>query len=155
MKEQLMNAPVKVLIPAILFFLSVAVPAGQADNVNTAKREVLVESDHSWNGTTYAQYPSGAPQLTVLKLTIAPNSALPWHTHPFPNTCYVLSGELTVHDKESGKSMTYHEGQAFAESVDRVHRGETGKEPTVLIITYAGIVGKPTSVPVKGELPEY
>jgi len=150
-----MNAPMRGLIPALLLLLSMPVPVGQADNVSTAKREVLVESDHSWNGTTYAQYPSGAPQLTVLKLTIAPNSALPWHTHPFPNTCYVLSGELTVHDKESGKSMTYHEGQAFAESVDRVHRGETGKEPTVLIITYAGIVGKPTSVPVKGELPEY
>jgi quercetin dioxygenase-like cupin family protein len=150
-----MSASAKGLIPAILLFLSMSFPAGQADNVSTATREVLVESDHSWNGTKYAQYPSGAPQLTVLKLTIAPNTVLPWHTHPFPNTCYVLSGELTVHDKESGKSMTYHEGQAFAESVDRVHRGETGKGPAVLLITYAGIVGQPTSVAVKGELPEY
>jgi hypothetical protein len=67
----------------------------------------------------------------------------------------VLSGELTVHDKLSGKSVTYHRGQAFAESVDRVHRGETGKAPTVLIITYAGTAGLPTSIPIKGELPEY
>lgn len=150
-----MNLTARGMISAILLFSSMTISAAYADNVSTAKREVLVESDHSWNGTTYAPYPSGAPQLTVLKLTIAPNTALPWHTHPFPNTCYVLSGELTVHDKESGKSMTYHEGQAFAESVDRVHRGVTGKEPAVLVITYAGIVGKPTSVPVKGELPEY
>jgi len=150
-----MNASTKRMIFAILFLLSLTSPEGQAQKVSTAKREVLVESNHSWNGTKYTHYPSGVPQLTVLKLTIAPHSALPWHTHPIPNTCYVLSGELTVHDKQSGKSVTYHQGQAFAESVDRVHRGETGKAPTVLIITYAGTAGLPTSISVKGELPEY
>ena len=151
----MINALTKVSIPALLLLFSVLSSAAFAENVSAAKREVLVESDHSWNGTTYAPYSSGQPQLTVLRLTIPANSVLPWHTHPFPNTGYVLSGELTIHDKESGKSMTYHEGQAFAESVDRVHRGETGKEPVVLIITYAGIVDKPTSIPVKGEQAEY
>jgi quercetin dioxygenase-like cupin family protein len=113
------------MISTILFFLSFTFPKGQAENVSTAKREVLLESTHSWNGTDYTHYPTGVPQLTVLKLMIAPNSVLPWHTHPFPNTCYVLSGELTIHDKESAKSVTYHQGQAFAESVDRVHPLET------------------------------
>ena len=150
-----MNVRAKNVIPAVLFLLLASGLVGQAEHVSAAKREVLVESDHSWNGTKYTHYPAGAPQLTVLKLTIAPNSVLPWHTHPFPNTGYVLSGELTIHDKESGKTETYHEGQAFAESVDSVHRGETGSAPTVLIITYAGTVGKPTSIPVKGEVPEY
>ncbi len=150
-----MNSRTKGIISAAVIVFSSAFLAGHAENVSSAKREVLVESDLSWNGTKYTHYPAGAPQLTVLKLTIAPHSALPWHTHPFPNTGYVLSGELTIHDKESGKSVTYHEGQAFAESVDRVHRGETGDAETVLIITYAGTVGQPTSIPVKGELPEY
>jgi quercetin dioxygenase-like cupin family protein len=150
-----MNAHTKKMISTILFCLALTFPKGQAENVSAAKREVLVESNHSWNGTQYTHYPTGVPQLTVLKLTIAPNSRLPWHTHPVPNTGYVLSGELTIHDKESGKSVTYHQGQAFAESVDRVHRGETGKVPTVLIITYAGTAGVPTSIPAKGESPEY
>jgi quercetin dioxygenase-like cupin family protein len=155
LKGLIMNAPTQKMISALLLFLSLSFPSGQAANVMTAKREVLVASDHSWNGTKYTHYPSGVPQLTVLKLTVAPHSVLPWHTHPCPNTCYVLSGELTVHDKESGKAVTYHQGQAFAESVDRVHRGETGKAPAVVIITYAGTSGMPTSIPVKGELPEY
>ena len=143
------------IIAATLFLLSLTFTLGQAETATPAKREVLVESDHSWNGTKYPNYPTGAPQLTVLKLTIAANSKLPWHTHPFPNSCYVLSGELTVHDKESGKSATYHQGEAFAESVDRVHRGETGNEPAVLLITYAGVFGQPTSVPARGEPAEY
>ena len=91
-----MNKTIPQLLSALVLLLSFSAATGQAENVAAAKREVLVESDHSWNGTKYAPYASGQPQLTVLKLTIAPNSVLPWHTHPFPNSCYLLSGELTV-----------------------------------------------------------
>jgi quercetin dioxygenase-like cupin family protein len=88
-------------------------------------------------------------------VTLAPHTALPWHTHPFPNSVYVLSGTLTLRDRASGKTLVVHQGQATAESVDDVHRGESGDEPTVLLITYAGTPGVPTSVPAKGEKPEY
>lgn len=127
----------------------------QAPSVATAQKEVLTQSDHSWDGTKYTHYPSGPPELTVLKITIAPHSALPWHKHPVPNAGYILSGDLTIHDQASGKSVTYHAGQAFAESMDRVHRGESGDAPVVLIVTYAGTAGTPTSVPAKGEMREY
>ena len=132
-----------------------ATVAATKATVATAKKEVLVQSDHSWDGTKYTHYPSGPPELTMLKITIAPHSALPWHTHPFPNAGYILSGDLTIHDQESGKSVTYHAGQAFAESVDRVHRGESGDTPVVLLVTYSGTPGTPTSTPVKGEKREY
>ena len=129
--------------------------ADTAPIVATAKKEVLVQSDHSWDGTKYTHYPLGTPELTMLKITIAPHSALPWHTHPVPNAGYILSGDLTIHDKASGKSVTYHAGQAFSESVDRVHRGESGDAPVVLLVTYSGTPGTPTSKPVKGEKSEY
>ena len=80
---------------------------------------------------------------------------LPWHSHPFPNAVYVLSGTLTLHDRDSGKTRVLHQGEAAAEEVDAVHRGETGEEPAVLLITYAGTPGVPTSVPAKGEKAEY
>ncbi len=121
----------------------------------TGQREVLLQTDHSWNGTQYKHYPAGTPQLTMLKITIAARTALPWHTHPVPNAAYVLSGQVTIHDRESGKSKTFHEGQAFAETVDDVHRGVSGDTPAVLLVTYAGVAGTPTSVPVKGGLREY
>jgi hypothetical protein len=67
----------------------------------------------------------------------------------------VLSGTLTSHDKASGKTLVVLQGQAVGESVDDGHRGETGDEPTVLLTTYAGTPGVPTSVPAKGEKAEY
>jgi hypothetical protein len=52
---------------------------------------------------------------------------------------------------DSGRSS----GQAVEESVDDVHRGESGNEPIVPLITYAGTPGVPTSVSAKGEKAEY
>lgn len=142
---------------AIVAAVSLAALHAQGDGqkVETAHREILLQADQSWNGKAYIHYPTGKPELTMIKLTIAPHTVLPWHTHPFPNAAYVLSGTLTVHDRESGKSKTYRQGEAFAETVDDVHRGESGDEPTVLLITYAGTPGVPTSIADKGEKPEY
>src|ERR1700722_18136127 len=111
--------------------LSNAYAQAAADKVAAAQREVLLQADHSWNGDAYTHYPTGRPELTMLKLTIAAHSQLPWHTHPFPNAAYVLSGTLTVHDKISGKTKVFHQGEAFAESVNDIHRGETGDETAV------------------------
>jgi quercetin dioxygenase-like cupin family protein len=129
--------------------------AAWAQVTATAKRETLLQADHSWNGTAYTHYPAGRPELVTLKLTIPAHTALPWHRHPFPNAGYVLSGQLTIQDRESGKSQTFHTGQAFAETVNDVHRGVSGDTPTVLLITYAATPGVPTSIPVKGEMKEY
>jgi quercetin dioxygenase-like cupin family protein len=126
-----------------------------SQSVATGHREILLQTTQSWNGKPYTHYPTGQPQLTTIKLTIAPHTALPWHTHPFPNVVYVLSGTLTLHDKASGKTHVVHQGEAVGESVDDIHRGESGDEPTVLLITYAGTPGVPTSVPAKGEKAEY
>jgi quercetin dioxygenase-like cupin family protein len=123
--------------------------------VATAQRETLLQTTQSWNGKRYTHYPVGQPQLTTLKVTIAAHTSLPWHTHPFPNAVYVLSGTLTLRDRASGKTLVVHQGQAVAESVDDVHRGEAGDEPAVLLISYAGTPGVPTSVPAKGEKAEY
>jgi quercetin dioxygenase-like cupin family protein len=135
--------------------LSNAYAQAGADKVAAAQREVLLQADHSWNGVPYTQYPTGRPELTMLKLTIAAHSRLPWHTHPFPNAAYVLSGTLTVHDKVSGKTRVFHQGEAFAETVNDIHRGETGDEPVVLLVTYSGTPGVPTSIPAKGQQAEY
>ncbi len=129
---------------------------GGGAQARSVQKETLLQTDHAWNGSRYPAYPSGQPQLTMLKLTIAPHTTLPWHTHPEPNAGYILSGSLTVQDRESGKTKTLHAGEAFAETVNDVHRGvNDGDIPTVVVITYAGVVGMPTSVPAPGEKPEY
>jgi quercetin dioxygenase-like cupin family protein len=145
---------------AIPFFLAVSsftplLAQNAPFKVQPGQREVLLQTDKSWNGKQYTHYPAGQVQLTTLKVTLAPHTALPWHTHPFPNVVYVLSGTLTLHDKASGKTLVVHQGQAVGESVDDVHRGEAGDQPAMLIITYAGAPGVPTSIPAKGEKAEY
>jgi quercetin dioxygenase-like cupin family protein len=135
--------------------LTAVIAANDDKTVATAHRDILLEATQSWNGKPYTHYPTGQPQLTTIRMTIAPHTALPWHTHPFPNSVYVLSGTLTLRDKASGKTQVVHQGQAVGESVDDIHRGESGDEPTVLLITYAGTPGVPTSIPAKGEKAEY
>jgi quercetin dioxygenase-like cupin family protein len=144
-------------IAGVLIAASFAVILAQdaALRVASGQREILLQTSQSWNGKPYTHYPTGQPQLTTIRLTLAPHTALPWHTHLFPNVVYVLSGTLTLHDKSSGKTLVVQQGQAVGEAVDDVHRGETGDEPAVLLITYAGTPGIPTSVPAKGEMAEY
>jgi quercetin dioxygenase-like cupin family protein len=142
-------------VAAMLAGASLLVAEGGPMRVASGHREILLQTTQSWNGKPYTHYPTGQPQLTTIKLTIEPHTALPWHTHPFPNVVYVLSGTLTLHDKASGKTQVVHQGEAVGESVDDIHRGESGDDPTVLIITYVGTPGVPTSVPAKGEKAEY
>src|SRR5271167_2849460 len=115
--------------------LTAVIAASDTNTVASAHRDILVQTTQSWNGKPYTHYPTGQPQLTTIRMTIAPHTALPWHTHPFPNVVFVLSGTLTLHDKASGKTQVVHQGEAVGESVDDIHRGESGDETTVLLIT--------------------
>src|SRR5580704_9269990 len=88
--------------------LTAVIAANDAKPVASAHREIWLQTIHSWNGKPYKHYPTGQPQLTTIQMTIAPHTALPWHTHPFPNSVYVLSGTLTLRDKASGKTQVVH-----------------------------------------------
>ena len=108
--------------------------------------ETLVQSSSAWDATPYARYPNGQPLLSVLRVTIPPHTTLEWHSHPMPNAGYVLSGELTLEERD-GISKHFVAGQAITETVDRVHRGVTGKASVILIVFYAGAPGLPLSQP--------
>jgi quercetin dioxygenase-like cupin family protein len=112
---------------------------------------VLIKTTSSWNDVRYEGYPVGQPELTTVRMTIPANAKLPWHSHLMPNIAYILSGELTVEERATGRTATYHAGQAFAESVGSVHRGVAGDEPVDVVVTYAGSQGQPLSVPAASE----
>lgn len=107
--------------------------------------ETLIKTGSSWDGATYQAYPAGPPELTVLKISIAPNTALPWHTHPMPNATYVVSGELLVEKQEGGATKRLVAGDVLPEMVQASHRGVTGAAGVVLIVFYAGTKGMPLS----------
>jgi hypothetical protein len=48
-----------------------------ANSIASGHREILLQTTQSWNGKPYTHYPTGQPQLTTIKLTIAPHTALP------------------------------------------------------------------------------
>ncbi|TCP32432.1 cupin domain-containing protein [Sphingomonas sp. BK235] len=140
----------------LLFWSTVAlaaagVTAALARTGGRSETKILLQRTASWNDVPYIAYPQGQPQLTTVRITIPAHSSLPWHTHAMPNAAYILSGHLTVEERDTGRKATYRAGEAFAESVGNVHRGVTGNEPAVVIVTYAAVPGQKLSVPIDGE----
>jgi quercetin dioxygenase-like cupin family protein len=129
---------------AALLSSALVYSAAAEDASSRIKTETLLQSTTSWDGAPYKAYPAGQPKITVLKITIAANTVMKWHSHPSPNAGYVLSGELTL-EKKDGTTQHFVEGQAIAETVDSVHRGVTGAEPVVLIVFYSGTPDLPLS----------
>jgi quercetin dioxygenase-like cupin family protein len=126
---------------SVLLLSALSSAAAAEDLQHPVQTETLIQTTSAWDGTPYKAYPSGQPQITVLKITIPAHTALKWHSHPTPNAGYILSGDLTI-EKKDGTKRHFVAGQAVTETVDSVHRGITGPEPTTLIVFYAGAVGK-------------
>jgi quercetin dioxygenase-like cupin family protein len=108
--------------------------------------KTILQTTTSWDGTPYKSYPTGSPQVTVLRIDIPAHSTLAWHQYPMINAAYVLSGTLTVEKKDDGQKRELHAGEALAETVDSTHRGYTGDQPVTLIVFYAGATGMPLSI---------
>lgn len=113
------------------------------------KVEQLLQTTRSWDGTSYAGYVRGQPEITILKIAIPANTALDWHQHPMINAGYVLSGKITLEKRGTGERMVFRAGQALAECVNKVHRGYTTDQPVELIVFYAGAPGLPLSIKAK------
>jgi len=108
-----------------------------------APSQTLLQASSSWDGKPYNSYPLGPPELSILKITLAPHSELEWHSHQMPSAAYIVAGDLTLERKKDGKQQRFTAGQAVSETVDTLHRGVAGSEPVVLIVFYAGSPGMP------------
>ena len=121
-------------------------PAGLRAREPQIKVDQTLQTTQSWDRIPYPNYPAGQPQVTVLRITIPPHTALHWHRHPVISVGYVLSGHLTLEKRESGERTMLQAGQAVAETVQTTHRGFTTDEPVELIVFYAGQVGLPLTI---------
>jgi quercetin dioxygenase-like cupin family protein len=98
-------------LPSLWFWL---VSTGLCASDPQIKVEQVLQTTQSWDGTPYTSYPIGQPQVTVLKITIPPDTALHWHRHPVISVAYVLSGHLTVEKRDTGERRILEPGQALA-----------------------------------------
>jgi quercetin dioxygenase-like cupin family protein len=123
----------------VLYQEAPALESGQS----AVRSEILLRSNSSWDGEPYKSYPSGQPELSILRITLAPHTQLKWHGHPMPSAAYIVAGELTLEREKDGKKHHFSAGEALSETVDTLHRGEAGNEPLILIVFYAGSPGLP------------
>ncbi len=113
-----------------------------ADTSSSSSTVVLLDGQTtSWDGATLVDYPTTKPAITMLKISVAPNSKLPQHYHPVINVGYMLEGSLTVTD-DKGNSKTISAGEPLIETVNTIHYGENrGDTDAVILVFYAGTEG--------------
>ncbi|RYX92797.1 MAG: cupin domain-containing protein [Comamonadaceae bacterium] len=116
----------------------------ETPGVQKPNSELLFRTDQSWDGKPYQNYPQGKPQLTIAKITVPASTGLAWHSNAMPNAYYVLSGELTVEEKKSGRKVVLKAGDALPQTMEGLQRGITAAQPTEVIAFYAGAEGLPT-----------
>lgn len=132
-----------VALPNLSFWL---LPTGLCAREPQIKVDQVLQTTQSWDRIPYPKYPAGQPQVTVLRITIPPHTALHWHRHPVISVGYVLSGHLALEKRDTGERTIVRAGQPVAETVQTTHRGFTTDEPVELIVFYAGQVGVPLTI---------
>jgi quercetin dioxygenase-like cupin family protein len=79
--------------------------------------------------------PQKDAQIVVSTYDVVPGAILPVHKHPYPRYAYVLSGNLRVTNRETGRSDTYKTGDFILESVGQWHTGANiGDQPVKLLV---------------------
>jgi len=129
-----------------VLILALAAFAAQARDTNTIGSEILARSGRSWDGASLPAYPQGEPEITILRVVIAPGQSLPWHKHAFINAGVLLSGELTV-ETETDNTLQLKAGDSIVELVNTWHHGvNRGGVPAEIIVFYAGVKEQPVTL---------
>jgi len=110
------------------------------------QKEILKQSDSSWDGSKLPAYPDEPPFISIVKFVVPPKAQLPWHEHPMINAGVLISGELTV-VKEDGSQNHLKAGDGIIELVDTWHYGRNdGEVPAEIIVVYVGVKGQPLAI---------
>ena len=118
----------------------------QGDSV---KVEQLSKTSCSWDGAKLPNYPTSAPEITVVKYTIPPHKKLSWHRHLVINCGIILHDELTV-VAQNGMEKTFTAGESIVEMVGTAHYGENrGSEAVEIVMFYVGTKNLPLKEDVK------
>lgn len=134
-------------VTAAAFFVLWAGPVSAEPKGAEYNKEIRVTQLLHTTTTATGQpikYPAtGKPLVTTVLVEIPPGAQTGWHIHKMPCYAYVIEGTLSV-QIEGGKTVTYHAGQAIAETVNTPHNGRNiGKEPVKIVMTVIGEQGVP------------
>jgi quercetin dioxygenase-like cupin family protein len=91
------------------------------------------------------------PEVVTSIATFPPGAELPIHKHPYPHYVYVLEGNLTVFNVDSGKSFVAKQGQFIVETNANWHYGKNeGAVPVKLLVIDQLPAGTKSNMEVKG-----
>jgi quercetin dioxygenase-like cupin family protein len=140
------SASADVVLPPVGGFVSTPLSRGSfPDAIDATFR---IKEDH---GATTVVHVDDPTQMVMAKITIAPHSALPWHTHPGPALVTVAAGELTLVDGDSCTTHPYAAGSSFMDAGQgHVHTAYNAQDVEMtLYVTYLDVpVGASPLVPV-------
>jgi quercetin dioxygenase-like cupin family protein len=106
----------------------------------------LVQSTNSWDGKRLPAYPVTQPEITILRISIAPGARLPLHFHPVINAGVLLTGQLKI-ETVNGAVLQLRAGDPIIEIVNMAHYGiNDGTVPAEIIVVYAGTVDQAVTV---------
>jgi len=75
------------------------------------------------------------PDVVTSIATFPPGAELPVHKHPYPHYVYVLEGNLTVFNVDTGKSFVAKQGDFVVETNANWHYGKNeGTVPVKLLV---------------------
>ncbi|MGN6516134.1 MAG: cupin domain-containing protein [Rhizomicrobium sp.] len=75
------------------------------------------------------------PEVVTSLATFPPGAELPIHKHPYPHYVYVLEGNLTVFNVDTGKSFVAKQGDFVVETNASWHYGKNqGTVPVKLLV---------------------
>lgn len=130
---------------AVLFFNAAAFAAPKP------VIEELFKSNQTLGGRSVV-YPEGKPEMRVYKVTLAPGSTIPLHTHPSPVVAFVQQGAIHNVRLVDGVEVVdlIAAGQGFLEgSPDEPHYVvNKGTTPAVVMVTFASVEGLPNLVKI-------
>lgn len=129
----------------ILFILIFSAPcaAFAGEYAGGVTSTVILTATTTTDGKPAQYLKTDKPEITAVRVEIAPGAETGWHSHPVPLYAYIVSGELSV-EAEGGKVYEFKAGDALVEMVNTFHNGwNRGKTPVVLIGFYTGEAGKP------------
>jgi len=134
----------RILIGAVLATLAMAGAAGAqqlpaaTQQSATIKRTPLQKFDVP--GTKYE---------TVIGIAeIAPNVNIGRHTHPGPESGYMLEGEMVLF-VDGQPEKTIRVGESYQVSASAIHDARTGPQGAKVIATYVVEKGKPLASPAQ------
>lgn len=92
--------------------------------------------------------PDSKYETVVAIAELGPNVVAGRHTHPGPESSYVLEGELTLM-VEGKPDQVFKAGQAFNIAAGTPHDAKAGANGVKILATYIVEKGKPLAAPVK------